>query len=191
MSKYVVGSTRKNIVEFVNSQVGNGYGAVMPVIDGEEYPELTIGYASEEDMKAGMKFLEEALQACGGVKNVHPFLHQALNIMARDLKPDEMVEIDGCKYIFSYQEAKAYIPFGEPMEIASAPEMIGESDKVIKAILIEKVKNWCLTARKNRDLEEAIDFDGDDDDECCEGLCENCPCADDCGMNPDDCGQNM
>lgn len=45
---------RKSIGNFTIEYQKNGYGAIIPVIDGTPQPSLMFGYVSETDLAAGM-----------------------------------------------------------------------------------------------------------------------------------------
>ena len=68
---------------FTLSYIRNGYGALIPVIDGKKYPELMMGYVSERDAKAGLNLIKMALEATNGdVSKVRGYIMNAMKTAA-------------------------------------------------------------------------------------------------------------
>ena len=126
--------------EFTVSYQENGYGAVIPVIDGTPHPELMMGFVSESDRLAGLDLIAGALKATGGkIPEAMRYMYQAAQVAANDIKAEEAVEVDGNELIISYTDRKAYL---NTEEIASLQDMTCELPReAVKAILVERAKN--------------------------------------------------
>ena len=141
--------------QFVVSYQRNGYGGVIPVIDGVQHPELMMGYVSESDCEAGLKLLEEALKATSGdIPKAMRYMYNACTMAANDIKADEAVEIDGVELIISYERRKAYLG---TEEIADAnDEAFGNlSREAVKVLLMERAK--VELERRIREFDETVD----------------------------------
>lgn len=70
----------------------NGYGALIPIIDGVKHPELMMGYVSEADAKAGLRLIEMALEETNGdVSKVRSYIMNAMNAAAEKPADKEIV----------------------------------------------------------------------------------------------------
>ena len=126
--------------EFAVSYQANGYGGVIPVIDGVAHPELLMGYVSESDREAGLKLIAEALKATGGdIRSAMMYMYNAAMTAGKDINADEAVDIDGEEVIIDYYGRKAYLGCEE---IANLSDMTCDlPDVAIKAILTERCRN--------------------------------------------------
>lgn len=126
--------------EFSVSYQTNGYGAVIPVIDGTPHPELMMGFVSEADRQAGLDLIAGALKATGGnIPQAMAYMYQAAQVAASEIKAEEAVSLeDGPEIIVSYTDRKAYLG---TEEIASLQDMTCELPReAVKAILVERAK---------------------------------------------------
>ena len=139
-----------------------GHGGVIPVIDGKEEPSLMFGYASETDKAACMKLLEEALIATGGdIFATRRYLMNAVMIAAKEIKPDEVVEVDGTEVLISYAARKAY---DNDVQIADLEDMKCElPNEAIKAMLVDRARLF-LETRRNVEFDYA-DYEDDLEDD--------------------------
>lgn len=131
--------------EFTVTYQANGYGGVIPVIDGVEHPELLMGYVTESDKEAGMKLLEEALKATGcDIPAAMMYMYNAAMTSAKGIKADEAVEIDGIEVIIDYDKRKVY---QNGAEIANMDDLTCDLPReAIKAILSEKCRTALVRA---------------------------------------------
>lgn len=143
--------------EFTVSYQNNGYGGVIPVIDGTPHPELLMGYVTESDREAGLQLLAEALKATAGdIPKAMMYMYNAARTAALEIKAEDSVEVDGVEIIISYEARKAYLT-GE--EIANLDDMACELPReAVKAILVER----CRTALAERIAEFDEEYDEED-----------------------------
>ena len=133
----------------------NGYGAIIPIIDGVEHPELMMGYVSDTDAKAGLKLLEEALKATNGnIPQAMLYMYQAASVAAADIKPTETVMIEEYECLINYDKKAIYL--GNEL-IADLEDMDTTAwpDEAIKAVLVTKAKAAYDEAETNRRIAEA------------------------------------
>lgn len=141
--------------EFTVTYQENGYGAVIPVIDGVPHQELMMGFVSETDREAGMKLIAEALRATAGdIRAAMYYMYNAAKTAANNIKADEAVTINGMEVIIDYQNRKAYL---DVEEITNLDDINCELPReAVKAILVE---------RATREIEKRVaEFDELDDD---------------------------
>jgi len=134
-------------------------GAVIPVIDGVEHPELTMGYTSEADMKAGLELLKKALKGANGcIPRAMQLMYSAALNSAKNIHPDEQVEVDGYQLMIEYATKTIYTLNREV--VATLEDLTCElPEEAIKALLVERAKTWI--ANREALLEEEY-YDEDD-----------------------------
>lgn len=130
---------KKTEGQFTVDYQKNGYGAIIPIIDGVEHPELMMGYVSEADAQAGLKLLEEALKATNGnIPQAMRYMYTAAKTTALDIKVDEEVDVDGVKILINYKKRKAY---RDGVEVANLDNIeCYLPDEAIKPMLEDKVR---------------------------------------------------
>ena len=144
--------------QFTIAYQKNGYGGVIPVIDGKPEPSLMFGYATESDKNACMRLIEEGLRATNGdIYATQRYIMNAVQVSANEIKPDETAEVEGYEILISYADKKAYI---NTKEIANLEDMaeVDLPNEAIKAMLIDR-------ARLSLEREMTYDYDEDDYDE--------------------------
>lgn len=126
--------------EFTVTYQKNGYGAVIPVVDGVQHPELMMGYVSESDCKAGLKLIEKALTATqGDVRAAMMYMYNAARTAANEIKADEAVAVNGAEIIIDYEKRKAYLG---TEEVANMDDMMYDLPReAIRTILTERSCN--------------------------------------------------
>jgi len=132
--------TKLNIVEFTQKCYENGYGAIIPVINGKEYPELTIGYTSENDMKSGINLLREAINSTNTISQAMEYIIRSMRNMAKGIynpNSSECVEVNGNSFIISYSEKKAYFMNG--IEVARANDVNTTDKDILKIVLTDRI----------------------------------------------------
>lgn len=148
--------------EFVVTYQTNGYGGVIPVIDGVPHQELLMGYVSDADREAGLNLIAEALKATGGsIPAAMRYMYNAALTAANDIKAEEAVTVDGVEILIDYEGRKAYLGTEEIADLEDMPELPREA---VKAILIDRARNE-ITKRVAEFDEEDYDEDDDYDDE--------------------------
>lgn len=137
----------------------NGNGGLIPIINNKPEPILMFGYVSESDKQAGIKLIREAVLATNGdVYKAADYIRNAITIAANDIKPDEVVDVDGNEMLISYSARAIYL---DTIEIANLDDM-GDTpmdNEVIKALLKAKA-----TIELQNLAYELDDFDDDEDD---------------------------
>jgi len=146
----------------------NGNGAVIPIIDGVEHPELMMGYATESDKKAGLKVLADALRASGNdVYKAMRYMYNAARVAANNITPNEAVDVDGTEVLLDLENGKAYIGTDE---VANIDDLEIESREAVRALLMERTRNELQRreAEREREYEEyllMIDDEYDEDED--------------------------
>lgn len=148
---------RKSIGNFTIEYQKNGYGAIIPLIDGTPQPSLMFGYVSEADLAAGMRLIENALRAAGNnIYDVKRYIMQAMQTAAHDIHPDECVDINGVEIIISYAVKTAYLGTNE---IANLSDMTCElPDEAVKALLVSRTEAAMIQYLEENDYEEEFDY---------------------------------
>lgn len=151
--------------EFTVTYQTNGYGGVIPVIDGTPHPELLMGYVSDSDRDAGLELIAEALKATSGdIPEAMRYMYNAAMTAAKEIKAEEAVDVSGNEVIVSYTDRRAYL---NTEEIANLDEMACELPReAVKAILIERARARIneIEAQRMHDDDWYDDEDYDDDD---------------------------
>ena len=155
--------TKKTKGEFTVSYQQNGYGGVIPVIDGTPHPELLMAYVSDEDRDAGLDLLKKALEATNGdIFAAMQYMHEAAMTAAKDIRADESMMIDGKEIVIDYDQRAAYYN----TEMIANMEDIGceLNSEAIRAILMARAKNVLheIDEYEDEDCEDE-DFENDDD----------------------------
>lgn len=129
----------QNGSEFTVSYQRNGYGGIIPTIDGVERPDLMMGYVSESDLDAGMKLLADAIAATNGdIEKAKRYMYDACRTAALDIKADEAVDIDGIDFVIDYNAKKIY---RDGYEVANLDNINAAlSAEAVKELLIDKVR---------------------------------------------------
>lgn len=134
-------------------------GGMIPVINGKPEPILMFGYVSESDKQACIRLIREAVVATNGdVYKAADYIRNAVTIAANDIKPDEVVDVEGNEMLISYAARAIYL---DTMEIANLDDM-GDTpmdNEVIKALLKAKA-----TIELQNLAYELDDFDDDEED---------------------------
>lgn len=129
----------KNAVELRSEFKTNGTKVEYIVIDGVKCG--IMGSVSEADRAAAIKALNDAYVASNGnIMEMMEKLSTIATIEEKEIDPDEMVIVDGKEVMLSYSKAKAYTIGGE--EIANCDDLPALPKEAIKALLIERVKNY-------------------------------------------------
>jgi len=143
-------------------------GAVIPVIDGVEHPELLMGYTSEADMKAGLEVLKSALKATGGdiYQAMHYMYNAAMNT-AKDIHPNTQVDIDDVECMVDCAAKKIYTL--ERVELANLEDLSEEvlkvlNDEAIIAMLTDRARAR-IAEMKLEVAEGELNYWEDEDDE--------------------------
>ena len=125
--------------EFTVSYQRNGYGGVIPVINGTPEPRLMFGYASESDRIACMKLIEDAVRATGGdIMAAQYYIMNAVEVAANEITPDEAVDVDGTEILISYADKAAYLG---TEKIADLDDLDCElPNEAVKALLKDRAK---------------------------------------------------
>ena len=100
-----------------------------------------LGSVSEKDKQNAIKAIQSALDASdGNVYEMMRKLETIATIDAKEINPDEMIEVCGQEVMISYESKKAYDINGE--EIANCDDLTSEMpDEAIKAILVARVES--------------------------------------------------
>ena len=129
--------TRKNAVEILKELNKDGIKIEYIVVNGTRIGML--GATSERDRENAMKAIQTALDASDG--NVYEMMSK-LNTMAaineHEIKPDEMVEVDGEEIIISYASKTAYATDGE--ELVNCTDLPDMPNEAIKAVLVARAE---------------------------------------------------
>lgn len=143
--------------EFTIDFQKNGNGGMIPVINGNPEPMLMFGYVSESDKQACIRIIREAVVATNGdVYMAAKYIHNAVTRSANDIKPDEVVDVNGNEMLISYSAKAIYL---DTMEVANLDDM-GDTpmdNEVIKALLKAKA----IIELQKMQLEEEYDEDLD------------------------------
>ena len=127
--------------EFAISYQRDGYGAIIPIIDGVEHPELMMGYVSDADAQAGLKLLEEALKATNGnIPQAMRYMYTAAQVAANDIHPTEVLDVDGYEFTIDYEKRAAYLGAEEITNLDDLPNAVNYPREVVKDLLLTKVR---------------------------------------------------
>lgn len=153
MANITTTNTAKNAVEIRAELTSNGTKIEYVVINGQKVGIL--GTTSEKDKQNAIKALQTALDASNG--NTYEMMQKLSTIATieeKEIKPDEMIEVNGVEIIISYEAKTAYTIDGE--EIVNCTDLPDMPNEAIKAV---------LTARVETALAEREDY-YDEDEEC-------------------------
>ena len=126
--------------EFAISYQRDGYGALIPIIDGVPHKELMMGYVSERDAQAGLELLGKALKATNGdIPAAMRYMYNAASIAAADIKPSETVMIEEFECLIDYDKKAIYL---DDELIADLDDMdtTGWNEAAIKAVLVSRAQ---------------------------------------------------
>lgn len=130
-------SNNKNAVEIKAELTKNGTTIEYIVIDGHKVGIL--GSTGEKDKANAIKAIQTALDASdGNIYEMMAKLSTIATIEEKEIKADEMVNIDGVDVIISYDAKTAYTIDGE--EIADCTDLPNMPDEAIKAVLMARVQ---------------------------------------------------
>ena len=151
-----INTGKKTNGQFVIDYQRNGYGGCTPIIDGKAEPSLMFGYVSENDKNACMKLLEDGLKATGGdIYATRQYIMNAVKVSANEIKPDEVVEVNGTEILISYATKKAYI---NADEVANINDIECElPDEAAKALLISRVETEL--ERRRAEEQRCLEYD--------------------------------
>lgn len=128
--------------EFAISYQRDGYGALIPIIDGVPHKELMMGYVSERDAQAGLKLLEKALKATNGdISAAMRYMYTAASVAAADIKPTEKVEIPelDAEFLIDYEKKAIYYYDDEKANLDDL-DTTNWPNEAIKAMLVTRAK---------------------------------------------------
>jgi hypothetical protein len=128
--------------EFAISYQGDGYGALIPIIDGVPHKELMMGYVSERDAQAGIELLGKALKATNGdIPAAMRYMYTAASVAAADIKPTEKVKIPelDAEFLIDY-EKKAICYYDDEKANLDDLDTTNWPNEAIKAMLITRAK---------------------------------------------------
>lgn len=139
MTNITTTNTTKNAVEIRKEMQANGTNLEYIEVNGQRLGIL--GSVSEKDKQNAIKAIQSALDASdGNVYEMMRKLETIATIEAKEINPDEMVEICGHEVMISYESKKAYDVHGE--EIANCDDLTSEMpDEAIKAILVARAES--------------------------------------------------
>lgn len=125
--------------QFVVSYQENGNGAAIPVINGVPEQRLMFGYVSESDRQGCLKLIEEALKATeGDIPAAMRYMYNAALTAAKEIKADEVVEVNGTEIIISYEAKAAYL---NTEKVADLEDIEAELPaEAVKAMLADRVR---------------------------------------------------
>ena len=126
--------------EFAISYQRDGYGALIPIIDGVPHKELMMGYVSERDAQAGLELLGKALKATNGdISAAMRYMYNAASIAAADIKPSETEMIEEFECLIDYDKKAIYL---DDELIADLDDMdtTGWNEAAIKAVLVSRAQ---------------------------------------------------
>lgn len=135
--------TPKNIIEIRSELASNGTKLEHIIIDGHNVG--IIGTTSEADRNNAIRAIETALESSNG--NIYEAIQKLSTIATieeNNISPDEIVEVDGDDYIFSYANKTAYDMEGNPVvHCNSLPDMPKEGTKaVLEARIQARNATW-------------------------------------------------
>lgn len=127
----------KNAVEIRAELKANGTTIEYIVVNGQKLGIL--GAANEKDRANAMKAIQTALDSSNGdIYEMMAKLSTIATIEEKEIKPDEMVEINGEEIIISYEAKTAYTIDGE--EIANCTDLPDMPNEAIKAVLVARAE---------------------------------------------------
>jgi len=128
--------------EFAISYQRDGYGALVPIIDGVPHKELMMGYVSERDAQAGIELLGKALKATNGdIPAAMRYMYTAASVAAADIKPTETVEIPelDAEFLIDYEKKAIYYYDDEKANLDDL-DTTNWPNEAIKAMLVTRAK---------------------------------------------------
>lgn len=128
--------------EFAISYQRDGYGALVPIIDGVPHKELMMGYVSERDAQAGIELLGKALKATNGdIPAAMRYMYTAASVAAADIKPTEKVEIPelDAEFLIDYEKKAIYYYDDEKANLDDL-DTTNWPNEAIRAMLITRAK---------------------------------------------------
>ena len=137
--------------QFTIEYQNNGYGGMVPVINGEKAPMLTFGYVTESDKEACIELITKAALATNGnIMEMCSYIMNAIQTAAADIKPDEAVDIDGVEMLISYEDKAIYLGTEKIADLEDIESDLG--NEATKLLLIERARN-VMAARQAEDDE--------------------------------------
>ena len=128
--------------EFAISYQRDGYGALIPIIDGVPHKELMMGYVSERDAQAGIELLGKALKATNGdIPAAMRYMYTAASVAAADIKPTETVEVPelDAEFLIDYEKKAIYYYDDEKANLDDL-DTTNWPNEAIKAMLVTRAK---------------------------------------------------
>ena len=151
-----IATETKTTGEFSIDFQRNGYGGVIPVINGTPEPSLMFGYVSESDRDACVKLITDAVRATNGdVGKARLYIMNATQIAAADIVPEETVMVGGYELLINYTKREIYLDTVKLADIEDL-ETYTQDHAIIKALLVERA-NTAL-----RDMYYPDPYDDDD-----------------------------
>ena len=150
--------------QFTIEYQNNGYGGMVPVINGEKAPMLTFGYVTESDKAACIELITKAALATNGnIMEMCSYIMNAIQTAAADIKADEAVDVDGAEMLISYEDKAIYLGTEKIADLEDVEGTFGNlSDEAIKLLLIERARNVIMARRveeyEDDDYEEGYDW---------------------------------
>lgn len=130
-------NTTKNAVEIRAELNTNGTTIEYIVVNGQKLGIL--GATNEEDRNNAMRAIQTALDASNG--NIYEMMQKLstiANITEHEIKPDEMIEVNGEEIIISYEAKTAYTIDGE--ELVNCTDLPDMPNEAIKAVLVARTE---------------------------------------------------
>ena len=137
MANITTTNTAKNAVEIRAELQKNGTTIEYIVVNGQKLGIL--GTTGEKDKQNAIKAIQTALDSSNG--NIYEMMQKLSTIATieeKEIKPDEMIEVNGVEIIISYEAKTAYTTDGE--EIANCTELPDMPEEAIKAVLVARAE---------------------------------------------------
>lgn len=159
-----ISTGKKSNGQFTVDYQKNGNGGCIPVIDGTPEPMFKFGYVSEEDREAGLRLIGEALRATNGNKyQAMQYMMNAVTVAANDIKPDEVVEVQGNEILISYANKKAYL---NTTELANLDDLDCQMpNEAVKALLVSRVETELERRAEQARIEMNLYLERNDDED--------------------------
>ena len=137
MTNITTTNTTKNAVEIRAELQANGTKIEYIVVNDQKLGIL--GSTSEKDKQNAIKAIQTALDASNG--NIYEMMQKLSTIATieeKEIKPDEMIEINGREIIISYESKAAYTLDGE--ELVNCTDLPDMPEEAIKAVLTARIE---------------------------------------------------
>lgn len=132
--------TKKNVVELRDAINKQGAKVVHIIIDGMTVG--VMGYTSEKDKEAALKVLQTAIDSSENTMEALMKINTIANFTDKEVNPTEEIVVDDVTYYIDYEKKTAYDEVAE--EVVDCTDLECDVPEAIKAILIERIKNYHL-----------------------------------------------